>query len=213
MSGFFYKNESISAPSGLIISYLGKTSPSGWLICDGNTVTSSDGRYADLATILNSMFGVSTNNSNSITLPNLNGRYLYGSADISSLGATSGTSSATISLSNLPIHTHTVSFSSNVTSHNHNFIDYGHTHNNSDFTKTFSSRNMRNDFYDLIGPVSTNKWFANNYARTTPNANTGISVVSNSHTINVNYNNAGNNTNGNIQTIPSSYYVNYIIKI
>jgi len=118
MSNYTYNDHYISAPPGSISTYLGggtTTSgtnpgdPDGWVICDGQQRTVSDGRFATLAAILNTYMGVSTNTSNSITPPDLTQQFLRG-CDSAATNVKASGGSATISLSatHLPAHSHTV---------------------------------------------------------------------------------------------------------
>ena len=67
--------------------------PDGWVICDGQTRTVSDSQFVNLFAILNTYLGVGTNTANSITPPNLTGRFLQGPE--SAATATQGTVGAT----------------------------------------------------------------------------------------------------------------------
>jgi microcystin-dependent protein len=109
---FLYNNHSVTPPPGSVISYIGTIDPDGWVICDGVNRTVSDGRFIYLAPLLNTALGVLTNTSNSITPPNLKSKFIYGGSNILSNG---GSSSVTLSETNLP-------------PHNHNVTDSGHSH-------------------------------------------------------------------------------------
>jgi microcystin-dependent protein len=127
MSSYYYNNHVVSAPPGIIEPYIGggtTTSgtnpgdPDGWVICDGLQRTVADGRFANLAAILNTYMGVSTNTSNSITPPDLRGQFLRGCDSVATTTKGSGGSNtATLTTAHLPLHTHTV-----------NIYDPGHSH-------------------------------------------------------------------------------------
>jgi microcystin-dependent protein len=127
MSSYYYNNHLVSAPPGIIEPYIGggtTTSgtnpgdPDGWVICDGQQRTVADGRFANLAAILNTYMGVSTNTSNSITPPDLRGQFLRGCDSVATTTKGSGGSNtATLTTAHLPLHTHTV-----------NINDPGHSH-------------------------------------------------------------------------------------
>lgn len=53
----------------------GEGDPDGWVVCDGITRTVTDGRFAIIAPLLNTIMGVSSNTANSITPPNLKSRF------------------------------------------------------------------------------------------------------------------------------------------
>jgi microcystin-dependent protein len=123
MSGLTYIDRSINPPVGSINQYYGTSDPDGWIICDGVTRTSTDNRYARLATLLNTMQGISTNNSNSVTPPNLKSKFLYGSSNITTgLGVTGGSNTITLTNSNLPAHSHTGTTGDNDVNHTHTYI-------------------------------------------------------------------------------------------
>ena len=127
MSNFIFNSHLVSTPPGIIEPYIGggtTTSgtnpgdPDGWVICDGQLRTVSDGRFVNLAAILNTYMGVSTNTSNSITPPDLRGRFLRGCDSVATTTKGSGGSNtATLTTAHLPLHTHTV-----------NIVDPGHSH-------------------------------------------------------------------------------------
>lgn len=111
MSYYSINGVSIVTPSGTIASYLGTTDPPGWLICDGNSRTATiSNEFASLAAILNTTFGISTNNGNNVTPPGLQSYFLTGrSSTTSGASTTGGASSVTLTTDNMPSHTHTIS--------------------------------------------------------------------------------------------------------
>jgi len=122
MSGFTFKNHDVSYPIGSIIQHYGTSDPDGWIICNGVTRTSTDGRYARLATLLNTIQGVSTNNANSVTPPNLKGKFLYGSSNTTTgLGDTGGAATQTLTVAQIPSHTHTGTTGNDTPDHSHGY--------------------------------------------------------------------------------------------
>lgn len=111
MSYYSINGVSIIYPSGTIASYLGTTDPPGWLICDGNPRTATiSNEFASLAAILNTTLGITTNNGNSVVTPNLQSNFLQGrSSTTSGTSTTGGASSVTLTTTNMPSHTHTIS--------------------------------------------------------------------------------------------------------
>lgn len=108
---FLYNGFSATPPPGSVMSYIGTTDPSGWIICDGVTRDVSDNRFENLAPLLNDAYNITSNTSNSITPPNLVSQFIFGGTPIQ----TGGNSSVTLSINNLP-------------AHNHSTTDYGHSH-------------------------------------------------------------------------------------
>lgn len=62
-------------PVGSIIAYGGNSAPSGWLLCDGSTVSRTT--YSDLFIAISTSFGYG-NNSTTFNIPDLRGRFLRG---------------------------------------------------------------------------------------------------------------------------------------
>ena len=117
---FFKNSYSTFAPLGSIASYIGTTDPSGWILCDGVNRTAIDSRYNSLATFLNNVYGISTNTANSITPPNLRGKFLYSAAvTTTGIGQTGGSTTNTITLATMPGHTHVVSGTTAATNIDH----------------------------------------------------------------------------------------------
>jgi len=85
-------NAAFSIPFGLIVAWYGSSGsvPSGWAICNGSTVSKSDG-------------------SGSFTTPDLRTRTIVGAGTTLAQGATGGASSVTPTTSNSGSHTHSIS--------------------------------------------------------------------------------------------------------
>lgn len=62
------------APTGVVVGFMGKTIPSGWLLCNGQNVSRTT--YANLWTVLGKPN--TGDKSTTFTLPNLTGRFLEG---------------------------------------------------------------------------------------------------------------------------------------
>jgi microcystin-dependent protein len=131
-----YINNHIYTPVGSILTYAGITSPDGWLLCDGTEVSKSI--YPRLFAVIGNLYGTSANNNNFV-LPNLVDRVPVGKTSTNSVGNSGGNSSITLSVSQLPSHTHTGTTDTSGShthagttdvngSHNHSINDPGHTH-------------------------------------------------------------------------------------
>ena len=196
MSNYTYKDHYISAPPGSISTYLGggtTTSgtnpgdPDGWVICDGQLRTVSDGRFANLAAILNTYMGVSTNTSNSITPPDLRGRFLRGcNSAATNVIASGGISTITLDTNTLPTHNHGVTI--NDPGHYHSIRIYN------DDNQDFSGGANQQPPADA-GPVGR-YWQTNS-------ATTGITATPG---------NAGTATPSSFSVIPSYTTINYVMR-
>lgn len=106
-----------SLPCGAVIPWPSATIPGGWLLCDGSAVsrTTYSSLYAALGG-LNSPWGQG-DGSTTFNVPDMRGKTLVGknSGTFSTLAATGGAESFTLSASNLPQHMHGYSGSTNTT--------------------------------------------------------------------------------------------------
>ncbi len=98
----------LGVPVGVITPYAGSAAPSGWLLCDGSAVSRTT--YAALFAVIGTTYG-SGDGSTTFTLPNLKGRVPVGrdaaQAEFDTLGETGGAKTHTLTVNELPSHTHT----------------------------------------------------------------------------------------------------------
>jgi microcystin-dependent protein len=133
--------------AGIIIGYGRLGVPAGWTICDGKVLSATT--YPDLFAKIGYTFGGSGDNFN---VPDLRMKVPIGlGAPFSTLGATGGAETVTLTVSNLPAHTHQV-------------IDPGHQHL------------MRSQNNDGIAGLSTFCSYNNSNQLTVQTATTGISI-------------------------------------
>lgn len=109
-------------PSGSVIPYAGTSTPTNWLLCAGQAVSRTT--YADLFSAISTTYGVG-DGSTTFNLPDLRGRVIAGQDDMGGssanrltgltggvdgdvLGGTGGSESHTLSVSEIPAHTHSV---------------------------------------------------------------------------------------------------------
>lgn len=95
-------------PSGTISPYVGSASPTGWLICDGSTVSNGQTTYPDLWAVLPATYKSGSN----IVLPNLKGRTVVGldsaQTEFDAIGETGGAKTHTLTSAEMPSHSHTI---------------------------------------------------------------------------------------------------------
>lgn len=182
-----------STPSGVITQYAGTAAPTGYLICDGSTFSSTT--YPALATVVGDIYG--THSGTTYYLPDLRTRVPVGkngSGTFATLGSKSGAETVTIAASNLPAHTHPISDPG----HAHSVYDPAHNH--------YMDQGPYTGGGNFTPPGVDNRYQGN--AGTRLNY-TGIGIYGNTTGISV-----GNNstTNTAINNLQPYIVLNYIIK-
>lgn len=84
----------IQVPVGTVVSFAGASVPTGWLLCDGSTISS--GNYPALYALLN----------NGGVLPNLTGQFVLGAGNGYGFYTSGGEYAHTLSGDEIPSHTH-----------------------------------------------------------------------------------------------------------
>lgn len=103
-----------AVPVGAYISYAGSTAPDGWLLCYGQPVSRTT--YADLFAAIGTAFGAG-DGSTTFNVPDMRGRVPAGLDNMggaaagvlsgaSSMGATQGAETHTLSVNEMPAHDH-----------------------------------------------------------------------------------------------------------
>ena len=108
-------NGTTVSPVGTIMIYSGTTVPTGYMIADGSSLSRTD--YPELYKVLGTTYGSA--DSTHFNLPNLSGRTVVGLStsdnDFKTLGQTGGEKNVTLTVSQLPSHTHTFTGSASQT--------------------------------------------------------------------------------------------------
>ncbi len=99
----------MSVQLGSIMPYAGTAAPTGWMLCDGASLSTTT--YAGLFAVIGYTYGGASSNFN---LPDLRDRMIVGKGStFSSLGATGGAASKTLSTAEMPSHTHDITIHAN----------------------------------------------------------------------------------------------------
>jgi len=98
-------------PTGAIMPYAGATAPSGWLIADGSAVSRTT--YSALYAVTGTTYGMG-DGSTTFNLPNLKGNVPVGldasQTEFTPIGKTGGEKAHTLTVAEMPSHTHTWGF-------------------------------------------------------------------------------------------------------
>ena len=101
-------------PIGAFMPYAGAVAPTNWLICDGSAVSRTT--YRDLFNILGTTFGAG-DGSTTFNLPDLRGKVPVGvdsnDTDFNAIGKTYGEKSHTMTINEMPSHTHLYKYGTN----------------------------------------------------------------------------------------------------
>lgn len=103
-------------PTGVVLPFAGSTAPSGWLLCNGATISRTT--YATLFGVIGTTYG-SGDGSTTFLVPDLKGRVPAGKEETASrlttagsgingatLGATGGAETHTLTTAQMPSHSH-----------------------------------------------------------------------------------------------------------
>jgi microcystin-dependent protein len=127
-------------PAGVISQYAGATAPAGYLLCQGQSVSTAE--FAGLFDAIGYSYGGSGANFN---VPNLENRVPVGkgTGTFASLNATGGAETHTLTVDQMPSHTHTGTTGNQSNDHSHsgttNDINQNHTHSGPSHTHSFTA--------------------------------------------------------------------------
>jgi microcystin-dependent protein len=116
----YYRKGYPLMPAGTLIQFAGVDVPNGWLLCDGSTLLISN--YQELFNMIKNTYG--GDGVINFNLPNFSGRVPLGSGLNYQVGDKGGSTTHTLTLDELPIHTHNSTMS----------IDGAHSHSASSAT-------------------------------------------------------------------------------
>jgi microcystin-dependent protein len=110
MGKFSGNSNTSDTPSGAILQFAGSSAPSNWLLCDGALVSRTT--YATLFGVVGTNYGAG-DGSSTFKLPDLRGRVPIGAGQGSSLtnrviAATGGAETHTLTVSQMPSHSHAI---------------------------------------------------------------------------------------------------------
>lgn len=90
-------------PAGTVAMYAGKTAPSGWLICDGQSLQDAV-KYGKLYDAIGTVYGGT--GKNNFKIPDMQGKVAVGVGAGRSIGAVGGVAEVTLKLTQIPPHRH-----------------------------------------------------------------------------------------------------------
>lgn len=182
----------IASPVGSITAYTMSIDPSGWLICDGRTVSRE--KYAALFSVIGTTFGVG-NGTTTFGIPNYQGAFLRG-AGTDPTNTYAGPSVNTSQAHATQTHRHSASSS---------ITDPGHSHTQYTFNDDYNNSNTNGQ--------SEPAWPAPDAFSTPPNTKTwsNINSATTGVTVSTTIGDSTTSVNAN-ETRPYNYGVYWIIK-
>lgn len=103
-----------ATPAGVVVAFAGNTPPMGWLLCKGQSVPR--GSYPNLFAAIGTTYG--SVDASTFNVPDLSMRYpigvLNGDVSLGTVGATGGERNHSLTVSELPSHTHKVRSSGSI---------------------------------------------------------------------------------------------------
>lgn len=225
-SAFYYSTVPTNSPKGsafapildTIISpgsiqmYAGATSPDGWLICDGSTVSRTI--YSNLFKAIGTTYGAGDSNK-TFTLPDFRGRSPLGvgtgtGLTARTLGSNVGAETATMTESTMASHSHTTTVGLQSANHTHTGTsgDQSVTHTHS-YGIPIGTTGASYGMIDSLTATSSGlPYFGGASAGHTHSTTFGTESSTHSHTVT----NANTGSGTAFSIMPPSIAVNFIIK-
>ena len=190
------------SPIGSVTAFAGSSAPTGWLLCNGGTV--SQATYADLYALIGTTYGPAAGGN--FTLPDLRGRTAVGvntATYLTTLGATIGSADATI-----VTHTHSHSLSVDAGGSHTHFVaaDVVDTQTNSEINHVSATTYIPRRRQD--GSSSGNFVFIGQATAAT----VGLTSSSGAHTHGLSGSITANGSSGTNANLQPSIALNYIIR-
>lgn len=106
----------VGAPAGAVLAFAGSAVPTGWLLCNGQTVSRTT--YPALFSAIGTTYGAG-DGSTTFALPELRDRTIFGVSATKALGTASGSALVTLTTGNLPSHSHSLNDHTHGMQHKH----------------------------------------------------------------------------------------------
>ncbi len=195
-----YNSGTFTAVVGSVQSYSGSTTPTSYLLCNGQAV--SRVTYVDLFNVIGTTYGTG-NGSTTFNLPNLTGNIVVGhnssDTDFNILGKTGGAKSITLTTNQIPGHTHAFTGNTATTS-----SAGSHSHTGVNTSYFYTPRGTGTS--EMSGLSSGSNWNDRGITRRNTNA------VSHAHTVTPAGTNTSTGSNQAHNNLQPYIVMNYIIK-
>jgi microcystin-dependent protein/uncharacterized phage infection (PIP) family protein YhgE len=207
-SSIFNNVSTTRVPVGGIIMWLNASIPQGWLLCNGASLSRSV--YPALFGVLGYASGGSGDNFN---LPDMQGRFPFGSNGVYPIYAKGGAESVTLSAAQMPSHSHNLIDPG----HSHTYFDPGHNHSIPDHRHNYTlatpgggpqTRQAADGFGSDRGSITAETGVQLPSGQNTGNKNVNISINGASSGLSIQ--NTGNNEGHN--NMPPYHVLLFIIR-